>query len=360
MRRISAMVGDQELWFDIPEQLEYELRGEPFVIAGLLPAMRLGQPLVAHADLPICPELRGNLDRLQAVFRMWGPTMRVELQSVNLEVPLASAPAGRGAGSFFSGGVDGMHTWLEAPERVSRAVFVRGIDFQLDNPVYDESFARNAAWLAARDTALIPVSSNIRWVGRAFGLGWNNYFGAGLSAIAHVIGFSTTYIAASQTWSHLWGDGSHPATDPLWSSATRRIVHHGRGAMRWQKLERIAREPGALDILRVCWQDQGFNCGTCEKCLRTMVLLRILKLHSPNFPELDDLRPIARLAPSDSSEATFVRDALALARARGDHQAAAALLRSLRRWELRRFLHKLDEGFFWSMISHRRTRRSPA
>ena len=160
-----------------------------------------------------------------------------------------------------------------------------------------------------------------------------------------MIGFSTTYIASGHTWAELWPDGSHPATDPLWSSATRRMVHHGRGAMRWQKLDRIAREPGVLDILRVCWQDKGFNCGRCEKCLRTMVLLRILGLRSQNFPPLDDLRALARLVPSDRSEARFVTEALALATERGDHRAAKALASSLRRYELRQVVRKINAGF---------------
>jgi hypothetical protein len=347
MRRLSAMVGDQDVWFEVPADREVELRGEPFVIAALLPAMITGQPIVGHPDLPICPVLREGLDRLQAIFRLWGPSMRADFRPIPVDVPLAPAPPGRGPGSFFSGGVDGLYTWLEAPERLAHAAFVRGIDFQLDNPVYDESFARNASWLAERGTALIPMNSNIRFVGRAFRLGWNNYFGAGLSALAHVLGYSTTYIAAGHGWAELWPDGSHPATDHFWSSATRRMVHHGRGALRWQKLERLAQEPGALGILRVCWQDKGFNCGRCEKCLRTMVLLRILGLDSPNFPVLDDLRAIEQLVTRDRSEAAFNREALALAKERGDQAVAAALASADRRWQFRRIGRMVGEGLPW-------------
>lgn len=345
LRRVQATVGGELLWFEAPEGATMPLRGEPFVIAALLPAMVRGQPLVGHPDLPICPVLRANLDRVQAVFRLWLPLLGHPGHPIEIDVPTAPAPPPRGPGSFFSGGVDGTFTWLTAPEPLHRAAFVRGIDFQLDNPVYDSSFARNAAWLAERGTELVPLSSNLRWVGRAFGLGWNSYFGGGLAALAHLLGFSTTYVAAGHTWAELWPDGSHPATDPLWSSATQRIVHHGRGAMRWQKLERIAQEPGALDLLRVCWQDKGFNCGQCEKCLRTMILLRLLGLTSPNFPPLDDLGRIARLTPDGPSDAVFVAEALALAHARGDRPAARALAASERRWRIRQVLRDVDQGF---------------
>jgi hypothetical protein len=313
-----------------------------------------GRAIVGHPDLPICPVLREGLDRVQAIFRMWGPLLGRPLTRIPIDVPLAAAPVGRGAGSFFSGGVDGLYTRLEAPEPLDRAAFVRGIDLQLDHPVCHESFARNAAWLAERGTTLLPISSNIRQVGRSFGLEWSSYSGAGLAALAHVTGFATTYIAASHTWSELWPDGSHPATDPLWSSATHRLVHHGCGAPRWRKLERISREPGALDILRVCEQGKDFNCGECEKCVGTMVLLRILGVSSPNFPPLTDLRRIARLRPSDRTEAALVAEARALAETRGDRRLAEALAASGRRWEVRRVLRLLDDGFLGRTARRRR------
>lgn len=343
--RISTTIGDQTLWFETAEAIATPLRGEPFVIAALLPAMIQGSPLIAPASLPICPVLLQNLHQLQQIFRQWLPVFGHPATVVPIEVATEAAPPGRGAGSFFSGGVDGSYTWLEAPEPLPLAVFARGIDFQLDNPIYDESFARNAAWLAERGTRLLALSSNIRWFGRSFGLGWNSYFGAGLAALAHVADLSRTYIASGHTWAELWPDGSHPASDPLWSSSTHRIIHHARGVMRWQKLDRIAREPGALDLLRVCWQDQGFNCGRCEKCLRTMVLLRLLGLSSPNFPPLTHLASIARLVPENRSDAVFVSEALDLAVSRGDHEAARALAASLRRWRLRQFLRHADEGW---------------
>jgi hypothetical protein len=138
------------------------------------------------------------------------------------------------------------------------------------------------------------------------------------------------------------------------------MVHHGRGARRWEKLERISREPGALDILRVCWQDKGFNCGRCEKCVRTMVLLRILKLSSPNFPPLTDLDNLTAMVPQDRSEAAFVREAHELALARGDTQAARALAHSLRRWEVRQVLRKLRRGFLGGAFTRERRNQVPA
>lgn len=342
---LAAQLGTERLWFRLPRDWPWVVRGEPFVAAALLPAMATGQDIVVDPSLPVDPEFLAGLHAIQQIFRHWGPAMQQEFRVVGITATVAPAPVGNGTGAFFSGGVDGTYTLLEAPEPVTHAVFVRGIDFQLDNPTYDEAFAQNEAWLAARGVPLVGMSSNIRWVLREYGIGWNTGFGAGLAAFTHVLGFRTTYVASGHTWSELWPDGSHPATDPLWSSATRTIVHHGRGMRRWQKLERIAQEPGALDILRVCWMDKGYNCGQCEKCVRTNVLLRLLNLTASRFAPLNDLHQVARLIPTDKSEAQFVVEALELAVDRGDRAVVRALQQSLRRYRLRNWLVDADRAF---------------
>jgi hypothetical protein len=55
IRRVSASIDGQRLWFDMPSERQTALRGEPFVVAALLPAMITGQTLVGHRDMPICP-----------------------------------------------------------------------------------------------------------------------------------------------------------------------------------------------------------------------------------------------------------------------------------------------------------------
>jgi hypothetical protein len=336
-QELSASVGDQRLWFRVPRDWPARLSGDPFVIAALLPAMRLGIPLQLDDELPVSPALLDNLQRIQEVFRLWGPALRQPFRIVPVHA-VSAAPGHRASSavSFFSGGIDGFYTMLHARQRITHGVFSRGIDMQLANPVWDEAYTRNAAWLANRGVPLVPIATNARFVGHAFGIPWGTYFGAGLAAMGHVLGAGTVVVAAGHTWRELWPDGSHPLTDPLWSSDTTTVVHHGREAKRWQKLAAIAAVPGVLDVLRVCWQDRGYNCGECEKCLRTMVLLRILGLESRAFPPLATLRRVAHLRPSDRSEACFVEEALSLATTRGNVAVAAALRRSLRRWHRRR------------------------
>ncbi|MEO8478229.1 MAG: hypothetical protein ABI542_01255 [Gemmatimonadota bacterium] len=351
---LSADLGGERVWFRVPEDRALDFRGDALAVAGLLPAMLRGTALEVDAEAPICPILLGNLHALQHVFQLWGPAFGLVLKVIPIRVATSPAPPGREIGAFFSGGVDGTHTLLEAPEPPEVAAMVRGVDFQLDNPVYDESLARNRAWLAPRGIALIPMSSNLRWVARSHGLGWGAYFGAGLAAFAHVYGFRKTWIAGGHSWKHLLVEGSHPCTDHLWSSETRTIQHHGRDSLRWEKLERIAKEPGALEILRVCWQDNGFNCGKCEKCLRTMVTLRLLGLTSANFPPLDDLRLVARFKPADESEAIFIEEAIALGIQRRDAAVVGALQSSLRRYRLRGLARDADTLLLGGLLNRAR------
>lgn len=348
---LSALIGDERLWYRLPAEHMPALRGDLFAIVGLLPAMRLGVPLEIDPALGVDPVLLQNFDQLQKIFRLWGPSLGQPYRQVPVIARPEPATTRGKVMSFFSGGVDGTYTLLQAPEKIEQAVFVSGVDFQLDNPVYRQAFDRNAAWLAERGIPLISMSSNVRFVGRALGLNWAAMLGPGLASFAHVLQAKTMYLAAGHTWKESWPDASHPLTDPMLSSSAIRIVHHGREATRGDKILRISKEPGALDILRVCWQDkEDYNCGRCEKCIRTMVLLRLLGLKSPNFPELKDLSLVSRFVPGDRSESVFVEEAIVLADRAGDKALGDALRKSLARWEWRSLISDVDKAWLGGFL----------
>lgn len=54
-----------------------------------------------------------------------------------------------------------------------------------------------------------------------------------------------------------------------------------------EKLRGLIDHPEALSRLRVCWENQAnYNCGLCEKCVRTMLGLRALGIqHCAAFPD---------------------------------------------------------------------------
>ena len=106
--------------------------------------------------------------------------------------------------------------------------------------------------------------------------------------------------------------------DPLWSTEQTAIEHSGCEATRVEKEGYISTYPVAMRNLRVCTQQlTDYNCGQCEKCLRTMINLRAAGASNrcETLPEV----------PGPETIAGFVLD--------GDHARALALdnLRALER-----------------------------
>lgn len=62
--------------------------------------------------------------------------------------------------------------------------------------------------------------------------------------------------------------------DPLWSTEGLTVVHDGCEADLNVKLAFVTQSPLVLETLRVCpGFGNGYNCGRCMKCMRTMVAL---------------------------------------------------------------------------------------
>jgi hypothetical protein len=71
--------------------------------------------------------------------------------------------------------------------------------------------------------------------------------------------------------------GSHPLSDPLMSTDPLRFIRYQNGVSRFEKTGFIAKSPVALDHLHVCWVRKAHdNCGACEKCVRTLLMLEVL------------------------------------------------------------------------------------
>jgi hypothetical protein len=107
--------------------------------------------------------------------------------------------------------------------------------------------------------------------------------GAAIATIGHMLApaFECLYIASSVYYGDLFPWGTHPLLDRLWNSEALEFVHDGCEARRVEKIEFIAGFDAALNHLRVChWglgldfeREGAFNCGRCDKCIRTMVSL---------------------------------------------------------------------------------------
>ncbi len=97
---------------------------------------------------------------------------------------------------------------------------------------------------------------------------------------------------------HPWG--SHVETDKYWSTESLGFVHDGAEASRVEKVvSQVARSKTALKYLRVCYKNvaQMYNCGECEKCIRTMINLLVagnLK-NCQTFPQYVDAQKVSSI-----------------------------------------------------------------
>jgi hypothetical protein len=312
-----------------------------FLSAALLVAMRIGEPL--EIEVPCSRRLIDAASgALQEIFTAWYPQLsRVEVRAVRAGPP----PPRVGVASFFSGGVDGSYTFLRHRAEITHLVSVQGIDVQVDNDeLWRQIEDSNRALADAMGVTMVNARTNIRRFATPRGVGWSTMLnGAGLASIAHVLGLPRCYVAATHTYAELFPWGSHPLSDGWWSGDAVEIVHDGAFS-RAGKLKFISREPRILDLLRVCWHDRGYNCGVCEKCVRTRVALRLLGLSTPTLPPLEDVQDVRRHKVWDESEESFFDDNLRLAEQVGDREMTRALRSGLRSYRVRKALAALDEN----------------
>ncbi len=311
--------------------------------------MARSEPLELDPAFSASPMLLRSLDRLQEVFCVWNPALRRVPVNARAAGPVVSGPVGTAA--FFSGGLDSLYTSLDRESELTHAIQVHGFDYARENrALVEEVERRNRLFVEGRGRRLVVVESNHRDFYDRHQIDATAYHGALLASIGIALGFERVFIPASHTWTSLFPWGSHPLTDPLWSTDTVQIVHHGVIG-RPSKLRRIAEDPSALAVLRVC--TQSGNCGKCEKCLRTRFALRALRLQSPAFAPLDSTWRVYLLSVDSERFRLHWEENLALAVEVGDRRLARAAAACLARADLHRLLFNLDSRFLRGRLGHR-------
>lgn len=316
--------------------------GDALLAAGFFPALVRGCPLVIEA--PASAGFMAQLPRLAEVFGSWLD------KDTCFPVQVASrTTAGQSiarTATFFSGGVDSFHTSLVRLEEIATLVFVRGFDIAVNNRVLAESVVarlRQAATSMGRE--LIEVDTNVRELAEGLGCKWAFSHFAGMAAVAHVLSphFSRFLIPSSHHYKELSPWGSSPWTDPWWGTESVTFEHHGAAWTRVAKVAELARHPVAMEHLRVCWSNRkgAYNCGVCEKCVRTMVNLRAVGAldRCRSFPVGLDLRKVARIRIEDPDTLSLVRENLVHVQ---QHGRDPALERALRYCHEQRF----NRGFW--------------
>ena len=295
----------------------------------LLPAMRLG----AHLTLPgpVSPRLVASVRKLQEIFRLWNEAYH----AVPVDVPTGVTPRGGNdaVGCFFSGGVDSFYSMLHHQDEITHLIFVN-VGFDRPDPLALDNVRRAADELGR---PLVEIETNLRSFSNSCAVEFADYGGAALAAIGLLLQHEFKKVMIGSTFSYFalprWG--SHPLTDPLWSTESLEVFHAGVEATRPMKVARIASDDVAMRRLRVCHPRAGetgksLNCGQCSKCLRTMINLRVVGAlgRCETLPDDLDLREVADLPIKDDRDLAFMLENLRALESDGHDEPLAAALRS--------------------------------
>ncbi|MFC1812468.1 hypothetical protein ACFL03_07225 [Thermodesulfobacteriota bacterium] len=298
--RITANGHEYRVWFRWKGAM-CPTPADAYLAAGIQPAMCLGGKLIVKGS--VSERLLKNLPKIQETYLRRYPTLsplNVEVDDVRPWNPKpdhlpAQAPRNvvckRGTktglvGTLFSGGVDSFYSVLKHLDEIRSLVFIHGFDISLNDQQLRKHVSeslRNAASKLRKP--LIEVETNIRQFSDRY-VAWNPYHPQVLVAVGIILSGCLSKLHIPSSWSYSDLEymerlniviNMDPATAPLFSTDRIEFAHDGCESTRIEKCKAIAENDVAMETLRVCWLNPGgaYNCGRCEKCLRTMVNLRI-------------------------------------------------------------------------------------
>lgn len=283
----------------------------PFAAALLIPAMKLGSDLVIDGE--ISEQLYNGLHEIMAVVLQWNLGLKKISIIVNNVKKDSYDP--KEAASFFSGGVDSFYTYLKnknsTDQKIKYFILANGYDISLSNTkLWDVALGTVQDIAQSEGIELITVESNLRDLIEPI-LTWNYTHGGCLAALGLALRkeLNAVYIASTYSAEQLFSNGTHPQLDHCWSTETLKFIHDGTEMSRVGKTKYIAHEPIVLENLRVCYLNKRnkFNCGQCEKCIRTMVGLYIAGTldQSKTFPHTIDNEVVRKIIPEAEDTAIF-------------------------------------------------------
>ena len=296
-------------------------------------AMRHGRSL--HLDGEIDDTQAEGLEHVQSTLTSWYSHLgRAVVHAPVFEVPVDRSA---GVGCFFSGGVDSFHSALTRSERITHLIFVVGFDLAPEHPLVKTALTEVRRAAESLGKTLVVVHTDVRAMSDRHGMSWGPlYHGAAMAHVAIALSdhVGTVLVPSSFVRGQTPPWGTHPDLDHRWATATSVLEHDAIEVPRPAKIARIAQDPTAMEHLRVCWQnrDGAYNCGRCEKCLRTMLALRAVGGQCRTLPERIDPAAVAALKLTSGQARAMRRNIAAMtASGTGTPELLAAMERAVDR-----------------------------
>jgi len=301
-----------ELRVAVPMHTSPPRCGDAHMVWFLLQAMRLGCDLRLRD--PVSADLLAHLYQAQGIIitlPVFAGLRRIRILADRVEPPLPPPPDKHPFAASFGGGIDGWCAVLQNRGTVRHMLHIHGIDQAVPEPAYKEMVSRWLRESAERcGVGLIEADTNLRQV-LVIELGgrWDETFTMAPYGLAHLMQpmFAGICLGGALTYNELQQcrvtTKYHPLLVPWFNSAATRIIIDGMDQPRHQKAAWLAvHHPWVLPLLQVCTARithnfrGGRNCGTCEKCLRTLAAFRMcnaLDLAQPAFDAPFDLAQLA-------------------------------------------------------------------
>lgn len=339
---VSALIDGYRLWYRFPDEFSVSLSAEPFLAASFFAASLSGQTLEIEDSKTASPRLLANFKRLQLIFGTWKADLTPFTVNVQAAIPHVDNEM---VCSFFSGGVDGLYTLVNNESEITHLVYINGFDFHVSSEEFAINVQRLKDLSAPFGKEIIPVETNFYDFDKLYGVGRQWSHGACLASVALLLQPAKCIVPTSYTYRDLRPWGTHPLTDNLWSTEVTEIVHDTADLERPEKIQRIAeRSQALLDNLVVCWKYPDRNCGRCLKCIRTMIILKLLGIDSEAFPSSISSEYVSKISPSQHYHAYF-EDLLRFAIKQGDESMAQALRKSLSVSMTRKIIKLIDDKY---------------
>lgn len=366
----------EEVYFETTAEYADDLVANPnsWLLASALAAMRYGEQRIA-IDAPISAEIKdGLINAMKCLIDWHGGDRQVIAIEAPLETEVFFTQKPSRAGALFSGGIDALamvrdnhlNFAPDHPRHIKDGILVYGV-LEGENE-QDPSFQNvvNAVTSMAEDAGLklIQVYTNayahFRDLDRDFNFWRFEYHGSFLAAIAHALTprFSVASIASTYDFANLEPWGSHPLLDPLYSTTNLQVRHENAALSRLEKTQLVGEWDVALKQLRVCnekasYQAGNYNCGNCEKCVRTMTAFLSLGMleQIATFKEKNVTKDklINTCYLSDSYEVNCYRELIEPLENIGRHDLVEAIEHIINRYyerDLKGVIKRLDRSLF--------------
>ncbi len=253
-------------------------------------------------DGEVCPMLADNILTVLDCWNSWQPNDR---RTIKIEMRKAAAPSvtRQGAAGFLSGGVDSFHMLhrniklyqQNSPAAIRQVILVHGFDIgkrarNAEEALFASTGQRLEGVCRKSGIRLATCRTNLRHIKLDAGFWTDRFYGAAVLGTGHAMvpGEAYLMLAGTYNFANLGPIGSNPVIDVQFSSQRLQVVHEGLRFSRQQKITELLEWPDAINNLRVCAFDgrDDYNCGTCEKCVRTRLgLLGAGCRHSAAFGE---------------------------------------------------------------------------